>query len=405
MESPDPVPDGRVARTLLAARDAGLSLGRPFGVPVVVSPMWFVYSAVISAGVFAPLLRDRVSGLGAGGALIAGIACALLLGASVLAHELAHCVTARALGMTVRRLRLLVMGGSTDIEGQAISPARDYLVAMSGPLVSVLLGGVFAAAGRSLHGGLGVRVAAETCTVIGATNALLAGFNLLPALPLDGGRVAAAAIWRLSGDRVRAARLAGYAGFAVAGLCCLYGLTLLPRARSDLDLVAPVLAVFLALFLTTNARLAIEQALLLDLLPRLDLHSLARPMLRVRDDVPLAEALRRAAEAGRDAVVATGPDDEPRGLLARPLLAATPQERRPWVSLASVTRPLTPGLILGADLRGQAVLDALRRTPSSEYLVIEPGGSVMGVLSTADVTALVRRRPRRTSGRPSSALR
>jgi hypothetical protein len=75
---------------------------------------------------------------------------------------------------------------------------------------------------------------------------------------------------------------------------------------------------------------------------------------------------------------------------------ATPVQRRPWVPLASVTRPLARGLVLEAGLSGESVLDALRATPASEYLVVDPAGSVVGVLSTVDVAALLDPRSRAT---------
>ena len=125
-------------------------------------------------------------------------------------------------------------------------------------------------------------------------------------------------------------------------------------------------------------------------LPRIRVGDLARRALTVPVDLPLAEALRRATEAGARGLVTVDSEGRPSGLVSEAAVAATPEARRPWVSVGSLARRVEPQLVLDPELRGQAVLDAIANAPSSEYLVIDGAdGTVCGVLATADVARAV----------------
>jgi CBS domain-containing protein len=109
----------------------------------------------------------------------------------------------------------------------------------------------------------------------------------------------------------------------------------------------------------------------------------------VTADLPLAEALRRARDAGARGLVIVDSDGKPTGVVNEAAIVATPEERRPWISVGTVSRRLQPEHVISADLTGEALLVALQEAPAPEYLVLLPGGEVYGVLSTADVEAAV----------------
>jgi CBS domain-containing protein len=100
---------------------------------------------------------------------------------------------------------------------------------------------------------------------------------------------------------------------------------------------------------------------------------------------PLAEAVRRADEAGARAVVVVDHDDQPIAILNEAAVTATPPQRRPWIEAGSLARTIDPGRVLSADLQGMALLDAIRRAPASEYLLVDAEGEVVGVLATKDL--------------------
>jgi hypothetical protein len=112
----------------------------------------------------------------------------------------------------------------------------------------------------------------------------------------------------------------------------------------------------------------------------------ARRAFTAAPDLPLAEALRRAELAGATAVLLGAPGN-PTAVLADALVAAVPAARRPWVAASSVAHLLRPGMVLDSRLRGEALLEAMRRTPSTEYLVVD-GPTVVGVLRVADLAAI-----------------
>jgi len=100
---------------------------------------------------------------------------------------------------------------------------------------------------------------------------------------------------------------------------------------------------------------------------------------------PLAEAIRQADESRARAVVVVDHDNKPIAILNEAAVTATPPQRRPWIDVGSMARTIEPNLVLSADLQGMALLEAMRRAPASEYLLVEPSGQVYGVLAARDL--------------------
>jgi CBS-domain-containing membrane protein len=148
-----------------------------------------------------------------------------------------------------------------------------------------------------------------------------------------------------------------------------------------------LLALVFGWFLWTAATSAIVSAKIRSRLPALRARALARRTLTLSHDLPVIEAMRQATEAQAGAIVTLDSAGEVRGVVNEAAAVAIPAERRPWVTLDTVTRGLDPGLTLSADLEGEALLSAMQHRPASEYLLVEADGGIYGVLSTADVDA------------------
>ncbi len=192
----------------------GLRLGRVLGFPVRLDLSWFLGLAMfvaLSHEVWAP----RVTGFGAV-ALSAAFTCAFF--ASVLAHELAHALVARALGVATLEISLLLFGGVARIVSEPVDAGGEALMAMAGPLTSVTLAGLLWLASQVVTGWPGDLIA-----LLGLANLVLAAFNLLPGFPLDGGRVARAVIWRMTGRKLFATRVTAWIGRGLAGLLMAAG--------------------------------------------------------------------------------------------------------------------------------------------------------------------------------------
>nr|WP_045697621.1 site-2 protease family protein [Streptomyces rubellomurinus] len=365
-------------------RGGGILMGRPFGVPVYVTPSWFVIAALIT-WVFGGQLGDVLPDLGTARYLVAFF-FAVAFYASVLVHELAHTLVALRYRLGVRRIQLQFFGGVSEIENEATSPWREFWLAFVGPLLSLLLGGVFY---------LGVR-AVELSTVPGVlltglmvSNLVVAAFNLLPGLPLDGGRMLRAVVWAATGRPMAGTVAAAWAGRALA-IAVLIGLPLVSAARNverttTDTLVDAVLAAVLAAIIWNGATGSLRNARLKEVLPGLRLRDLARRAVEVTADTPLGEALRRAREAQAGAVVLVDGRGEPIAIVRESAVRAVPEHRRPWVAVGALSRDLEPGMRLDADLSGEALLRAVQATPAGEYLVVEADGRMYGVAALTDI--------------------
>ena len=341
--------------------------------PGAISPYWFLIAAifiVLYAKDLAPTLHGSTR-------YVVAAAFVVLLYASVLVHELSHSVVARGFGLPVRRILLYPLGGFSEIEQEPQTPSREFLVSAAGPALSVVLGAV----------GYGLRLVISPDGITGSlvfelmwANLWVGGFNLLPGLPLDGGRMLRAVIWKITGRPATATIAAAWTGRIIA--VALIPITLLVF-RDDLYLV--VWAAVIAAFMWTGATQAIKVTRFRERLPELQARRLARKAVSVGADTPLAEAIRRADESQARAVVVVDHDDKPIAIVNETAVMATPPQRRPWIEAGSLARTLEPSMVLPADLSGMALIDAIRRAPASEYLLVEPSGQVYGVLAARDV--------------------
>ncbi|MGW1392908.1 site-2 protease family protein [Streptomyces nigra] len=367
----------------------GLLMGRPFGVPVYVAPSWFLVAALIT-WVFGGQLDRVLPELGAARYLVS-LFFAIAFYASVLVHELAHTVAALRFGLPVRRIQLQFFGGVSEIEKEAETPGREFVLAFVGPLLSLVLSGVFYGALRLVEPGTvpGVLLAG-----LMISNLIVAAFNLLPGLPLDGGRMLRAVVWKITGKPMTGTVAAAWVGRALA-VSVLIGLPWLTQSGAlgsdavdnvGMDTVMDaLLAAILAAIIWTGAGNSLRMARLREHLPELQARALTRRAVPVEADTPLSEALRRANAAGARALVVVDADGSPLSLVREAAIVGVPEHRRPWVAVSSLAQDITDGMRVSAELSGEELLEALRTTPATEYLVVEETGEIYGVLSAADV--------------------
>jgi Zn-dependent protease len=354
-------------------------IGSLAGADVLVSSSWFLIAGLL-AFLLAPRVEAAQSGLGAW-KYVAGLAFAILLYVSVLLHEGAHAAMARHYGHPVSSITLHFLGGMTAIEGEARTPRQEFAIAVVGPLTSILVGLVSFAAWFVVPDGL-LKLAVEGLVW---ANLLVGVLNLVPGLPLDGGRVLKALVWGVSGNVHRGTLVAGWVGRGAAVLALLWPLAQERVLKTAPTIVDLLLSVVIAAFLWTGATAAMASARLRRKLPQLIGRKLARRTLAVPDDLPLAEAVRRAQESQAGSIVTVTSSGHPLGVVNEAALLATPEDRRPWVAVSAVTRTLGSGLSLPADIAGEELIMAISRRPADEYLLVEDDGSIYGVLSTADV--------------------
>ena len=374
-------------------RRAGIPLGRLFGVPVHLSPSWLLLAALVTLA-YGQLLGSVEEPLPQPAAYAIGFGFVVCLVISVLLHELGHALTSRRFGIGVRGITLEMLGGFTEMEREAPRPSIELAVSLAGPFVSLVLGLAAAAAAAILPDGtIGDRFAVQ----LALSNIVVAVFNALPGLPLDGGRALQAGIWAMTGNNNLARKIAGWAGRVLA-LATLLAAVYLYSQDILRGFFGFAFTVLVAVFMWTGATQAIRHGEITARLPDLDAARLAHPIVAMTADTPLAEAERLAAHTGPQTGAAAKTDkpviavvDSTGALIA--LLAdvaagAVPEHRRPWVAVGDVSKSLDPAHVLSGELRGTDLLQAIRPDPTGDYLVVS-GEDVLGVLRGAEIVAML----------------
>jgi Zn-dependent protease len=366
-------------------RDSGLLLFRFRTVPVLLSPSWWVGSVAIIV-LYAPLVERFLPGAGAVASLSLAAGFAVLLGVSVLAHELGHCVVALRLGIPVRRLRLFLLGGLAEISRTPRRPAHEGMIAAAGPAVSAVLAGLCGLVLLFMPSDGPVWLLVLECAV---ANVAVAVFNLLPGLPLDGGRMLRAGVWAASGQRGTGTRAAVVGGWLVAGLLMLWALWGLASESPDRWLRLGVCALT-AWFVASGARseLAAEQRRTWP--AGLSLADLVRPVLQLPAESPVADAL--AAAAGRGVVLVRA-DGVAAGLLD-PVAAERLAERSPMAPAELAAEPIRPESVLLDSEPGEEIAERVQETPAWQFLVVDEEGRPAGVLRREDLRASLTARQR-----------
>lgn len=361
----------------------GLTVGRVFGVPLHLNGSMVLLTLLVTV-LYAEFARRQLELSQLAGYLI-GFGFVVSLLGSVLLHELGHALTARRYGIGVRGITLELLGGYTEMDRDAPTPRIDLLVSLAGPAVSAVLGVLAVAATLALPDRT---LANQLAFQLAVSNVIVALFNMLPGLPLDGGRALRAAVWAVTRDRHRGTEVAGWVGRVVAvGTAALVALLTLTR---DLAPLALPLMLLVAFTLWRGAGQSIRMARISRRFPLIDLSRLARPVLAVPTGTPLAEAQRRRADGHTPgaALVVTDTAGRPVALVDPAAADAVPVERRPWLAVDAVARSLPDLPTMPVGLDGERVMETVQTHPGAQY-VVTSGEDVVGILHIADLAQLL----------------
>lgn len=377
------------SRTPVGTRTgSGWVIGHVGGIPVVLAPSWVLVAAILVTLYF-PLVRQMVPTLGLGAVVLTTLAFVVMLFASVLVHELAHGLTGQRLGARPREYVLTFWGGHTSFVTDLPGPGSSAVVSAAGPLAN-------AALALAAWGALVTLDPVGPGWVIlwGAmvSNGLVAGFNLLPGLPLDGGQILEAAVWAVTGDRARGTVVAAWAGRVVVIAVLLWVLGRPILAGRQPDLSTGIWMILLGAFMWSGTGQALRNAQARRAAAGVDLRALAVPTLVVDEATSLAQV--EAGLGGRPAAVVLLRDGRPTGLLDPAALREVPYPDRATTPVRAVARRLAPEQVVTA-LTGPAAVAAVsvaqRHGP---VVVLHDGATVLGVVEVAAVVRAVRaRRP------------
>ncbi|AJT65960.3 Putative zinc metalloprotease Rip3 [Streptomyces lydicus] len=318
---------------------------------------------------------------------VAGVVGAALFMGSLVLHETAHAATARRKEISVEDVTLWALGGMTRM-GRPKTASAAFLVAVSGPLTSLVIGGAALGAGIGLHALAGwAAVPAVVLLWLGWANLFLGVFNLLPAVPLDGGRVVQALLWWRMGDRERADMTASRGGQVTGVLMAVGGWVLLLRG-------APVglWVVFIGLFIMVVAGAERRHAALHTALRGVRVsETMTSPVFTGADWLTVQRFIDEVAVHSRHSVVPlTDFDGRPSGIVQIRRLAAVPAAGREAVRVREVGIPLSQCAVAAPDDLLTEALDRISLRTGMRILVVD-AGHLVGIVTGKDVSRLMQR--------------
>jgi Zn-dependent protease/predicted transcriptional regulator len=365
--------------------NGSLPIGRFFGVPLKVhwsAPLLVVLLGFSLGSRTLPLLAP---GHSRGAYTVAALLGAIALMLSLLLHEAAHAVIARRKGVTVENMTLWALGGVTRM-GQPATPAAMLWISASGPLASLLLGGIGIGA-FAVAAGLHWTIVAAVLLWVGSANVLLGVFNLLPAAPLDGGRVLQAALWRHSGDRERATRAAGRSGQTVGVLLLLAGgLAFLRGSASGLWLM------LIGFFISGSASEEVRHSVLSSALRGVPVsQAMTSPVETLPEWLTVARFVEDARSYRHSVLPLVDLDGRPTGIVTVRRLAMVPASQRADVRVRELAIPLSRCAVAAP---GDDLYDVLSHltTPSVQRILVVDGGHLVGIVTVRDISRITERR-------------
>ena len=354
-------------------------LFRLSGIPIYLDASWLIILALLTLTT-AQRYRLSFPDLPAGTIWIMGGVTAVAFFACIVLHELGHAVVARRGGMPVRGITLFLFGGVAELEGEPPSAGREFSMAVAGPLVSLVLGlGFWGLAEWGVRADWPVPVWA-VLGYLAAINIIVLVFNLIPAFPLDGGRILRSALWAWTGNVRRATRWASAAGTAFAWV--LIGLGVM--SFFDGDWVGGVWLGLIGMFLMNAARGAYENVVLREVLR-------GEPVRRFMTPDPIVVPPGLDLQSWVDEFVyrhhrkafPVAENGHLEGIITTQALARFPREEWPRHTVAEAMQGVD-GLSVPPQEDALNALERMQRSGSSRLLVTE-GDQLLGVISAADL--------------------
>ena len=354
-----------------------LRLGKIFGIPIGVNYTWFIVFALVTISLATGYFPSRYSDWSQAGYLGIGLLTSVLFFTSVLVHELAHSAVALTWGIPVKGITLFIFGGVASIGREPDRPLAEFLIAIAGPISSLLLAAVFGIMGL-VGQFLGLTPLAGLGLYLGGINLWLALFNLIPGFPLDGGRVFRSAVWAWTGSMNRATRWAAATGRAVAVLMIIGGgiMILMGNWGSGIWLA------FIGWFLDNAASQSAQQAGIREALEGYTAGDFASSGCQTVDrNIPLDWLVRDYVLPSNESCFLVTDGQQAEGVATLGQIQQVPRQRWGWTPVRQVMTPMSNLKPVGS---GDAAYSVLERMMSEEQ-------SLLPVVDGTHFLGLVRR--------------
>jgi len=379
-----------------------VSLGRIAGIHVGFNWSLLVIAALIAWSLAVGILPSAAPGHTSGAYWAAGIISAFVYLASLLAHELAHSVVAVRRGVKVEGITLWLFGGVSRFSSESSSAGAQAWITFVGPLTSLVLGVVFFLASVALGGGAHPSLLAATLSWLGYINILLGVFNLIPAFPLDGGRILQSLIWQRTGDRLRATSIAARIGRAFAFLFIAYGLITVFISITN---IGGIWFVFLGWFLLSAARAEEAGGLIRQALSGMSVAEVMTPNpVQAPDDISVEVALHSYILASRHS---TFPIHDAAGRLSGLLTLAALKNvvpnARATTRVKAISCPLERVPTVSPRDPATNLLNIPEGGCSEGRTLVVDNGQLVGIVSPSDINRLLQRSSAGRSQAPASS--
>ncbi len=366
-----------------------MTILRVAGIPIQLDPSWVVIALVLTwslsvtfVGLYPPSEHPGWTGgvyWGMAGAAAASVFVCLVL------HELGHALVARRFGIRIRSITLFIFGGVAELEKEPPSPRAEFWMAVAGPAVSLVLAGGFwflALVGEAADWALPALAVLEYLALI---NGLLVAFNLLPAFPLDGGRVARAVLWARSGNLRRATAITAQLGQALGTGMVMLGIV----GVLVCHVVGGLWWMLLGWFLQTAARSSYEDAVIRGLLAGQPVRRfMTAPVASVPPELDVAQLVEQYFYRQHHHLYPVRTNGQLLGYVTPQQVKPLPREQWPQRRVEEIMAADLAPVQIAPDVEAVEALAQMQRTGQTRLLVVE-GGSLVGILTLKDLLDLL----------------
>lgn len=358
----------------------GIKLGSIKGAAIIMQP-----STLIMLVVLAFIYSSSGAGDLTANAFSMGMLLAVLLFVSVFIHELAHAIAAWSYGRKVSAIVLTLWGGHTTFDARNITPSVVGVTAIAGPAANAIIA---LGAWLTVRSGVVTGTAGDVVEWLVWANGLLAVFNVLPGIPMDGGKVLSSAVWAATGDRLKGTLIAGWAGRVVAIGVVIFTIGFPVTQGESVSIINVTFAVLLFSVIWPTASAAIKSVKTEERRGKASISTLMRPAVGVPYTLSVASARLAALRGNALDVVVLAADGTPAAMASVPTMDRVPEERRETEPLQSVSIPIPRGAVVTPLLEGEELIATLRdwygRTDA--WAVVD-GHSVVGIVRLEEVVA------------------
>jgi len=361
-------------------------IGRIRGIDIEINFSWLLIFAIMTYMLATSYFPLNYPDWGPALWWLLGASAALLLFASVLLHELCHSLVSVSLGLPVKRITLFIFGGVAQIEGEPDEPMKELKIALAGPAMSIVLGIVFLLLAGVLAGAGTPQYVSVLFAYLGTINLMLAAFNLVPAFPLDGGRVLRAILWHFKGDMQGATRIAASAGGAFGYTLIFLGIFLVLAG----NLANGIWMAFIGWFIAQAAQSSYQQMLLSDIFTKIPVRDFMTTQVVIVDYfISVQDLVDKYFYKHKYAFFPVRQQDQITGIVSLNNVRNLPQADWPRTTVGRIVTPLQENLIVRPDEAVAAVMNKLFANGVGRVLVME-GSQLLGLVSRTDVLNYMR---------------